>query len=396
MSNFETSDDAAKAELLDLLLQATQDGIVDWNLQTGETTYNARWKHLLGFDSADRVEYHETPDGWRQLIHPDDLGTALRLIDDHLHQGWPLYTTLRMRHRHASYKHILVRGAAQRDQHDKALRLLLVFSDIDERIRDERRRRAELVQSHKLGAMGQLAVGVADEFEAELQLLAENLSLAKTGIDDLLGVELGPSSACHDLPSAIERSRTCVERAAKVARAMKAFAAEDDHEPRPADLKALIENTVVVATSHWRDVAEVELRISPDLPAVPCMRGELSRVLLNLILNAAQAIADVVGSSGAKGKISISAEADATEAVIRVADNGTGIAEHARSKVFEPFFTTKEAATGTGHGLSMAYHRIVERHQGSIHFETELGVGTTFIIRLPLRTATSEPSEPTP
>lgn len=133
MSGRNSPDNAAKAELLDLLLDATQDGIVDWNLQTGETVYNPRWKHLLGFDCADMAEYHETPDGWRDLIHPNDRAQTLRLIDDHVQQGWPLYTMVRMRHRHNDYKLILVRGASRRDAQDRAIRTVLVFSDIDER-----------------------------------------------------------------------------------------------------------------------------------------------------------------------------------------------------------------------------------------------------------------------
>jgi PAS domain-containing protein len=93
---FDGSDHAAKAELLDLLLEASRDGIVDWNLQTGETVYDPRWKHLLGFDSAGLAEYHETPGGWRELIHPNDRAQALRPIDDHIKQAWPLYTTARI------------------------------------------------------------------------------------------------------------------------------------------------------------------------------------------------------------------------------------------------------------------------------------------------------------
>jgi signal transduction histidine kinase len=98
----------------------------------------------------------------------------------------------------------------------------------------------------------------------------------------------------------------------------------------------------------------------------------------------------VVGGSGNKGKISISTGCDATHAVIRVSDSGTGIPEHARAKVFEPFFTTKEVGKGTGQGLAMAYNCVVKRHKGTIDFETELGEGTTFVIRLPLQ---SEPSK---
>jgi PAS domain S-box-containing protein len=136
------NDLTAKAELLEVLLNATQDGIVDWNLQTSEVIYNARWKHLLGFDSEEHTEYCDLPDAWRELMHPDDRPRTLKLIDDHLQQGWPLYTTVRMRHRHGGYRHILVRGAARRDANDTPVRLVMIFSDIDERIRAEERQRA--------------------------------------------------------------------------------------------------------------------------------------------------------------------------------------------------------------------------------------------------------------
>jgi PAS domain S-box-containing protein len=418
MSALNSTDYRERAVLLDLLLSATQDGIVDWNLQSGETVYNPRWKHLFGFDSADLREYHETPNGWRDLIHPDDRAHALRLIDDHVQQGWPLYTTVRMRHRHTSYKHILVRGAAHRDEHDRALRLVLVFSDVDERIREEQLRRAELVQAQKLGAIGQLASGVAHEINTPLQFVGDSLHFAKTAVADVLALleqlrraagsakhapadpqvlaELAQTEADLDydyvrdaLPSAIDRSLAGVERVSRIVRALKTFAHPDKEQLTPTDLRGLIESTVVVATNEWKYVAEVELQLAPDLPLVPCLGGELNQVVLNLIVNAAHAIGDVVGNSGEKGRIVVSASADDTYAFIRVSDTGTGITDEAKPKVFDPFFTTKEVGKGTGQGLAMAYNCIVEKHKGSIDFESELGVGTTFTIRLLLRHAES-------
>jgi signal transduction histidine kinase len=187
------------------------------------------------------------------------------------------------------------------------------------------------------------------------------------------------------LPTAIERSLAGVERVTKIVRAMKSFAHPDGGRMMPTDLRALIESTVMVATNEWKYVADVELDLDGGLPPVPCIGGELNQVVLNLIVNAAHAIADVVGTSGEKGKISISALSEETHAVIRVRDSGTGIPPHVRAKVFEPFFTTKEVGRGTGQGLAMAYNCVVNRHRGSIDFETELGKGTTFVIRLPLR-----------
>jgi signal transduction histidine kinase len=247
-----------------------------------------------------------------------------------------------------------------------------------------------------------------------MQFVGDNLHFARSSVGDLLNlidmlrttveqattqpvgearlselaqaeIELDFEYAREALPTAIERSLTGVERVTKIVRAMKSFAhrSDDDHLT-PTDLKGLIESTVMVATNEWKYVAEVDLDLATDLPPVPCIGSELNQVVLNLIVNASHAISDVVGSSGNKGKISISAASDSTHAVIRVADTGTGIPEHAREKVFEPFFTTKEVGKGTGQGLAMAYNCIVKRHRGSIDFETELGVGTTFEIRLPL------------
>ena len=127
---------------------------------------------------------------------------------------------------------------------------------------------------------------------------------------------------------------------------------------------------------------------------MPCIGSELNQVVLNLIVNASHAIADVVGSSGEKGKISISAASDEGHAVIKVKDSGTGIPVHARAKVFEPFFTTKEVGRGTGQGLALARECVVHRHRGSIDFETELGKGTTFVIRLPLAAEQSKSGAP--
>jgi signal transduction histidine kinase len=287
--------------------------------------------------------------------------------------------------------------------------LVCIVRDVTEQRGLEER----LLQTQKLGAIGQLAAGVAHEINTPMQFIGDNLHFARTAISDLLTLvdllratveaatsapaspaklaELAQAELDLDfeytreaLPSTIERSLTGVERVTKIVRAMKSFAHPDGDLMTLTNLRALIESTVMVATNEWKYVADVELDLEEALPPVPCIGGELNQVVLNLIVNASHAIADVVGSSGEKGKICISAASDDTHAVIRVRDSGTGIPEHARARVFEPFFTTKEVGRGTGQGLAMAYNCVVKRHRGSIEFETELGVGTTFVIRLPL------------
>ena len=121
------------------------------------------------------------------------------------------------------------------------------------------------------------------------------------------------------------------------------------------------------------------------LPLVPCYRAEFNQVILNLIINAAHAIADSNGQhSSEKGTITISSGCDENWAVIRISDTGPGIPEEIRHRIFDLFFTTKEPGRGTGQGLAIAHSVIVEKHKGVLNLETEEGQGTTFVIRLPI------------
>ena len=121
------------------------------------------------------------------------------------------------------------------------------------------------------------------------------------------------------------------------------------------------------------------------LPLVPCLGGEFNQVLLNLIVNAAYAVGEVVkGEFGKKGTITISTESLPPWAVIRIADTGGGIPEQIRDRIFDPFFTTKPVGCGSGQGLAIARAVVVDKHQGRLSFDTEHGKGTTFTIKLPL------------
>jgi signal transduction histidine kinase len=149
------------------------------------------------------------------------------------------------------------------------------------------------------------------------------------------------------------------------------------------DLNQAIESTILVCRNEWKYVAELVAELDPVLPRVRCVPGEINQVVLNLIINAAHSIADVSGKS-CNGTITVSSRLDGDWVELRVRDTGTGIPPEVRSRVFDPFFTTKEVGKGTGQGLSIAHSVVVQKHAGTIHFETEMGVGTVFIVRLPL------------
>jgi signal transduction histidine kinase len=139
-----------------------------------------------------------------------------------------------------------------------------------------------------------------------------------------------------------------------------------------------------VSRNEWKYVAEVETVLQPDLQMIPCHIGELNQVLLNLLINSAHAIAEVVGNdSNQKGKITIRTAQDGQVTTITVQDTGAGIRPEIQSRVFDPFFTTKAVGRGTGQGLFLAHNSIVKKHGGKIWFDSELGKGTTFFIQLP-------------
>jgi signal transduction histidine kinase len=167
---------------------------------------------------------------------------------------------------------------------------------------------------------------------------------------------------------------------------MREFAHPPTTEMAPADLNAAIENTLIVAANEYRYVAELETDFA-ELPPVDCNIGDISQVLLNLIVNASHAIADAPGvtdAPDAKGTIRVCTRIDGDDVLVTVADTGCGIPDDVRSRIFDPFFTTKEVGRGTGQGLAISRTIVNDKHGGSLTFQTAPGEGTTFELRLPL------------
>ncbi len=284
---------------------------------------------------------------------------------------------------------------------------VLTFKNISE----HRMLQSKLVQAQKLESIGQLAAGIAHEINTPIQFIGDNTRFLKDAFQDfreavavyeqvaagnvtpeLISQARNIATAsdigylCLEVPKAIDQTIEGIGRVTKIVRAMKDFSHPDGDTKAPADLNKAIESTTTVARNEWKYIAEMVLELDPNLPSVVCLIGELNQVILNLLVNAAHAIGDVCRQNGgAKGTITINTRAEAEHAVIRVTDTGGGIPAHIRGKVFDPFFTTKPVGKGTGQGLAIAYSVIVEKHGGTIGIETEMGRGTTFIIRLPIQ-----------
>jgi PAS domain S-box-containing protein len=291
---------------------------------------------------------------------------------------------------------------------------VVTFSDITQRKLLER----QLAQAQKLESIGQLAAGIAHEINTPTQYIGDNVRFLDDAFRDLSrvwvkcnqlcrtvdegGVPEGPQAEVvedvvtafkqadleflvEEIPKAIGQSLEGVERVARIVRSMKVFSHPGSEEMQAIDLNQAIRSTLTVSRNEWKYVAEAVTDLAPNLPMVTCLPAECNQVLLNLVINAAHAISEKLGEgSTEKGIIRISTRRDEDHVEIRLEDTGTGIAPQFRAKVFDPFFTTKALGRGTGQGLAIAYSVVVEKHGGTIHFETEVGKGTTFIIRLPI------------
>ncbi len=287
--------------------------------------------------------------------------------------------------------------------------LQAVVRDITERKLLE----AQLVQAQKLESIGQLAAGIAHEINTPTQYVGDNLHFLKESFAEALSLArkyrelLDTAKAgeitksiieeaeatiekpdlaylCDEIPKAIRQSLEGVERVTGIVRAMKEFSHPGTKEKELIDINTAIESTLTVSRNEWKYVADVATELDRSLPLVPCLPGEFNQVVLNLIVNSAHAIAQKNGTSEEKGNIRVSTFKQNGWAEIRISDTGVGIPEEIRARVFDPFFTTKEVGKGTGQGLAIARSVIVDKHGGSITFDTVPGEGTTFIIRLPV------------
>ena len=280
----------------------------------------------------------------------------------------------------------------------------------------------QLRQAQKLEAIGQLASGIAHEINTPTQYVGDNARFLQDAFRDLGGVldcvarlrtavaegqTIGPQALAElareadradiaflrtEIPLAISQSLEGVDRVSRIVRAMKEFSHPSEAKVA-VDLNRAIETTMIVAQNELKYVAETRTNLDPQLPRVPCLPGEVNQVVLNLLINAAHAIADVVRDRpDAKGLITVSTHRIDDWAEIRIEDTGTGVPEKAQGRIFDPFFTTKEVGRGTGQGLALAHAVIVKKHRGHIWFETTIGRGTTFFVRLPLVAEAEQPA----
>jgi PAS domain S-box-containing protein len=278
----------------------------------------------------------------------------------------------------------------------------------------------ELHLAQRLESIGQLAAGIAHEINTPMQYIGDNVSFLSNAfrnisgyLDAVIAALAEPAAGewpeararllaaqkkarlhflVEEVPRALEASRDGIEHVSRIVLAMKSFAHQDQEEKTQSDINRTLSDTLTVAQNEYKSFATVQTDFG-ELPSVLCFPGKLNQVFLNLIVNAAQAIEDA--KKPELGSIRVQSRAYDGYVEVRVSDDGCGIPVAIQHRIFDQFFTTKEVGRGSGQGLSLARRIILDAHGGSVSFESTAGVGTTFIVRVPIDgTALNRPSLP--
>jgi two-component system, NtrC family, sensor kinase len=255
-----------------------------------------------------------------------------------------------------------------------------------------RRLTEKLVQSEKLASIGQLAAGVAHEINNPIGYVASNMKALAEYCDSLVHLilamsqQLPPQQAellqqqfdfaylCEDLPKLVQESEQGLLRVIEIIHALKDFSHLEEAEFVIADIHHGIESTLNIVTNELKYKADIIKQFS-DTPPVMCIPAQLNQVVMNMLVNAAQAIEQF-------GKITISTGYDDCWVWISIADTGKGMCAKEQARIFEPFYTTKPKGQGTGLGLALS-QSIIDKHKGTIDISSSPGSGSCFTIKIP-------------
>jgi PAS domain S-box-containing protein len=366
-------------------LEGSGDGVWDREIQTGKVFYSDQWKRMLGYA---RNEIAHTPEAWKELVHPEDREKVLEELHRHQRGETPEYLAeYRIRCKENSYKWILARGkVTARDLQGNALRIVGTHTDItDRRLLEE-----QLRQAQKMEAVGQLAGGVAHDFN--------NILTTIIGRTYLLQSKLGDR---NDLLVHAEQVALAAERATALTQGLLSFSREQVLDLRRISLNEAVRKASDIFSRLVREDIEISIQLSEKDPVICADESQMVQVLMNLVTNARDAI---VGT-GTIGITTASVILDqhlprtigcaippGNYAALYVTDTGSGMNSETQKRIFDPFYTTKEVGKGTGLGLSVVYG-IIERHNGFINVQSDPGMGTTFSVYL---SALAEQSEPQP
>ncbi|MCU0572387.1 MAG: transporter substrate-binding domain-containing protein [Syntrophobacteraceae bacterium] len=370
-------------ERLRLALSAANQGFYDLNVQTGEAVVSPEYARMLGYEPE---SFRESSAAWRDRLHPDDRESAYQAFRDYIEGRRGDYRLeFRQRTKSGDWKWILSHGRIlERDEDGKPLRMLGTHTDITERKRIEQERiemERRLLHAQKLESLGVLAGGIAHDFN--------NLLMAIMGYADLALIEASPLSPAR---SSIEEILKASQRAADLCRQMLAYSGRGKFVIEPIHLSDVVRETVHMLKTCISKKVGLRLSLADHLPFMEGDPSQIRQVLMNLVINASEAIGEK------DGVITVSTAARTCDAaylqenfgdeslpegvyvVLEVSDTGCGMDRETRMRIFEPFFTTK--FTGRGLGMS-AVLGIVRGHRGALKVYSEPERGSTFRLFFP-------------
>ena len=262
---------------------------------------------------------------------------------------------------------------------------------------------AQIIQAEKMSSLGQMVAGVAHEINNPVNFIHGNIEPAQDYITDLLGIielycktypETTPEIQAEleavdlefvqaDLPKLLESMAVGTDRIREIVLSLRNFSRLDEAAAKTVDLNDGINSTLVILSHRLKGnaknrIIEVEKQYG-DMPKVDCYPSQLNQVFMNILANAVDAL-----DEHEEPKITVLTEQQGDRAIIRIADNGSGIPLEIQPQILDPFFTTKPVGKGTGMGMSISYQIVTEKHGGSLSFTSEVGKGTEFIIAIPL------------
>ncbi|WP_437280276.1 ATP-binding protein [Sorangium sp. So ce375] len=359
-------------ERMRLVVRATSDAFWDWDLSSGRVTGSERMRSFYGTGGAD---IEEDAVWWFERVHPEDRDRVMNGLrramegDESTFELW--YRCLLA---DGSYADVHDRGIVLRDATGKAYRMLGAVSDVTERRQMETR----LQLADRMASLGTLAAGVAHEINNPLAYMVANVDFARKELR-----AKGAGARLDALLSALDEAAEGGSRVRHIVGGLKTFSRADGGELGPVDVDPVIQLVLRMAQQQIQSKARLVLELSP-VPPVHANEAQLGQVILNLLVNAAQALPD--------GKVSeneiriTTAPAPPGRVRIEVRDTGPGIAPELQSRIFDPFFTTKPIGEGTGLGLAIC-HGIVTSFRGEIGVESEVGKGACFRVLLPVHGA---------
>ena len=371
-----------REQQLNLVLEGSNDGFWDWSLVTGKIGLSSRWAEILGYTAAEVEELFRSGRG---LIHPDDIPTVTKHLVAHLDGSISRYNIeYRMLTRSGEWKWVLDRGkVVARDGDGRPLRMTGTMTDVNDRRQaeeDKRHLEAQLHHSQKMEAIGQLAGGVAHEFN--------NIMTAVIGYAHLLVMKTDEQSQLRHYASQI---LTSAERASGLTRNLLTFSRKQVAHLHHVNLNETIEKIGKLLARLIREDIDFRTELCGERLTVLADDGQIEQVLMNLVTNARDAMPGggvlTISTGIAKGDEDAVRSFDpggaGAWAYISVADTGVGMDGTTRDKIFEPFFTTKEPGKGTGLGMAIVYG-IIKQQKGHIRVSSNPGDGTVVTIFLPI------------